>query len=78
MAVPRNVVLVGFMGCGKSTVGRMLGDRLGRPFIDLDQEIEARADCTIAQVFAEHGEAGFRRLEGPFPAALAPPKEVRD
>ncbi len=63
MAVPRNVILVGFMGSGKSTVGRLLGERLGRPFIDLDQEIEARAGASIAQIFAEEGESGFRRRE---------------
>jgi len=59
-----NVVLTGFMGTGKSTVGRLLAARLGRPFVDVDTEIVARAGCTIPEIFAERGEAGFRTLEG--------------
>ena len=60
----RNVVLTGFMGTGKSTAGRLLADRIGRPFVDVDTEIAARAGCTIPEIFAERGEAGFRMLEG--------------
>ena len=57
------VWLVGMMGAGKSTVGPALGARLGRPFIDTDAEVERRAGCPIAEIFAQQGEAAFRRLE---------------
>ena len=60
----RNVVLTGFMGTGKSSAGRMLADRLGRPFVDVDAEIEARSGWTVREVFDERGEAAFRALEG--------------
>ena len=59
-----NVVLTGFMGTGKSIVGRLLAGRLGRPFLDVDTEIAARAGRSIPEIFAEQGEAGFRALEG--------------
>ena len=55
--------LTGFMGSGKSTVGRALARRLGRPFIDLDREIERREGRTISAIFAESGEALFRDAE---------------
>lgn len=58
-----HLVLVGMMGTGKTTVGRALADRLGRPFRDSDAEIEARTGRTVAQIFAEDGEAAFRREE---------------
>lgn len=61
-----NIVLTGFMGSGKSTVGRALAQALQRPFIDTDAVIEQRHG-SIPAIFAAHGEAGFRRLE----AALA-------
>ncbi len=51
------------MGAGKSSVGRALAARLGWPFIDSDEEIERAAGRTIAEIFAEHGESEFRRLE---------------
>jgi shikimate kinase len=59
----RHVVLVGLMGAGKSTVGARLAARLGRPFVDTDEVVEALAGRTIAQIFAESGEAAFRELE---------------
>jgi shikimate kinase len=55
--------LVGFMGSGKSTVGRLLAARLGWEFVDLDAEIEATAGVTIAHLFDTSGEAEFRRIE---------------
>lgn len=58
-----HVVLVGMMGAGKTTVGRRLASRLGRPFRDSDQAIEARTGRTVAQIFADDGEATFRALE---------------
>ncbi|MEO0730382.1 MAG: shikimate kinase [Pseudomonadota bacterium] len=56
----RTVVLVGLMGCGKSTVGRRLATALGLPFRDADQEIEIAAGKTIPEIFEDHGEAYFR------------------
>ena len=57
------IVLVGFMGAGKTTVGRLLAAALGVPFTDSDQVIEDRAGKPIRQVFADDGEPAFRALE---------------
>ena len=62
------IVLTGFMGAGKSTVGRLLAAELGWQFVDVDAEVEARYGCTVAEMFAEAGEAEFRRRES---AAIA-------
>ncbi len=62
------IYLVGFMGCGKSTVGRALADELGWSFFDLDDEIESDAGSTISEIFDTRGEQVFRVLEA---AALA-------
>jgi shikimate kinase len=59
----RAVFLVGFMGAGKTTVGRVLSRRLGLPFEDLDDRIQLREGKTIEQIFRESGEAEFRRAE---------------
>ena len=59
----QRLVLTGFMGAGKSTVGRMLADRLGWEFLDLDALIEVRTGLSVPQIFATHGEAHFRKLE---------------
>lgn len=56
----RSLVLVGLMGCGKSTVGRRLANRLDLPFVDADTEIERAAGKAIPEIFATHGEAYFR------------------
>ena len=58
-----HVILVGLPGSGKSTVGRRVARRLGRPFLDFDSEIERREGKSIAQIFSESGEPGFRALE---------------
>lgn len=58
-----NIILTGFMGTGKTTVGRRLAKRLGWKFVDVDQLVEAGAKMPIARVFADRGEAVFRRLE---------------
>ncbi|HWQ56472.1 MAG TPA: shikimate kinase [Bryobacteraceae bacterium] len=57
------IYLVGFMGCGKTTVGRLLAERLGWQFVDVDDDIEARAHTTIARIFETCGEDEFRRIE---------------
>lgn len=59
----RRLILTGFMGAGKSTIGRLLAERLGWDFLDLDQHLETRAGATIPELFSTHGEAHFRRLE---------------
>ncbi|MCH9766068.1 MAG: shikimate kinase [Alphaproteobacteria bacterium] len=59
----RAIVMVGLMGCGKSSVGRRVATRLQLPFVDADDEIEKRAGQTIADIFSEHGEAFFRDRE---------------
>lgn len=56
----RSIVMVGLMGCGKSSVGRRLAQRLGLPFVDADEEIERSAQKTINEIFSDHGEAYFR------------------
>ncbi len=68
---PRRIVLVGFMGAGKTTVGRLLAARLGLRFVDLDDEVEARTGRRVAELFAERGEDGFRAAEREAAAALA-------
>ena len=60
VVLPRTLVLVGLMGAGKTSVGRRIAQRLGLNFVDADAEIEAAAGCTIAEIFARHGEAAFR------------------
>jgi shikimate kinase len=57
------IYLTGFMGCGKSTVGPLLAQRLGAPFVDLDTEIERQAGMTVREIFERHGEPVFRRME---------------
>jgi shikimate kinase/3-dehydroquinate synthase len=62
-ALGRHLALAGFMGSGKTTVGRVVAARLGRRLVDLDREVEERAGAAIAQLFATRGEAGFREVE---------------
>jgi shikimate kinase len=69
MDTAANLVLVGPMGAGKSVVGRRLAARLGRPFVDLDAAIEADAGRTVAAIFADEGEPGFRVREAAMLAA---------
>jgi shikimate kinase len=59
----RTIFLVGFMGAGKSSVGLALSQKLGWPFEDLDERIEAQEGRSVEQIFQESGEAAFRRLE---------------
>jgi shikimate kinase len=57
------LVLTGFMGAGKSTVGAAVAEAAGVPFVDVDAEIEARAEMAIPEIFAKKGELWFRRTE---------------
>jgi shikimate kinase len=58
-----NLVLAGFMGTGKSTIGPLVAAHLGLAFVDTDAEIETRAGRTVAEIFAQEGEPAFRRIE---------------
>lgn len=60
---PLNVVLIGFMGCGKTTLGSRLAEKLGFTFVDMDECIVKKAGRSIPEIFAADGEAGFRRIE---------------
>jgi shikimate kinase len=68
---PRRIVLTGFMGSGKTTVGSLLARRLGWRFVDADDVIEAEAGCSIAEIFSREGEAAFRLRERATIAQLA-------
>jgi shikimate kinase len=57
------IFLIGFMGCGKSTLAKKLAARLGYQLVDLDQEIEHQLGQSVTSYFAEHGEDAFRKLE---------------
>ena len=57
------IIIIGYMGAGKTTVGKALSKELGIPFYDLDWYIESRMHKTVAQIFAERGEEGFRQIE---------------
>jgi shikimate kinase len=67
----RRIVLTGFMGSGKSTVGPLLAARLGWRFVDVDEVIEAEAGTKITELFVRHGEAAFREREHEAIARLA-------
>jgi shikimate kinase len=63
MASGKNLILIGMMGSGKSTIGYRAAQELNLPFYDLDKEIEKKAHCSIAEIFQQEGEAAFRKLE---------------
>ncbi|MBD5543795.1 MAG: shikimate kinase [Lachnospiraceae bacterium] len=58
-----SIILIGYMGCGKSTIGKRLSYAVRKPFLDTDKIIERKADRTISELFAEKGEAYFRDME---------------
>ncbi len=70
-ARPNRIVLTGFMGSGKTTVGPLVAARLGWKFLDADDVIEAEAGMTVAEIFVRHGEAAFREREHATIARLA-------
>lgn len=67
----KNLVLIGMMGCGKSTCGQLLAKTLGREFVDTDALIEARQGRAIPHIFAQDGEEFFRRLEAEIASELS-------
>lgn len=66
-----NIALVGFMGCGKTTIGRELASRLDCPFVDTDERIEKEVGLPVAAIFAQRGEHFFRRVETEILARLS-------
>ncbi len=66
-----NIVLIGFRGTGKSTVGKLLANRLKRDFVDTDEYIESATGKTIKDIFEEEGEEGFRKTEAETIAKLS-------
>lgn len=78
MSSEQHLYLIGYRGSGKSSVARSLAAQLGIESIDSDDEIERRAGCSIAEIFAEQGESGFRDLETQAIEALSsgPPQVI--
>lgn len=73
----RNIVMIGMMGAGKTTVGRLVATALGRPFVDTDQMIESEQEQPVGQIFAKQGESRFRSLEAHVVRTVAdPPGQV--
>ena len=66
----RHIVVVGMMGSGKSTVGRIVAQRLGLPFVDSDDEVVARTGRSVTDIFSNDGEAAFRQIEADVMADL--------
>ena len=71
-----SIVLIGYMGSGKTTLGRKLARVLNLPFVDTDTEIEKKENKTINSIFQEHGESYFRSLERAFIAGLDPSQPI--
>ena len=72
MRKKRHVYLTGLMGSGKTTIGKLVAQRLGRPFIDLDKEIEKRENRSINDIFDQNGEEYFRKVEAEILDSLDP------
>ena len=73
---PNNIVLIGLMGAGKTTIGRLLARAFDRPFIDSDHEIEARTGVKVPVIFEIEGEAGFRAREAQVIAELCSRRDI--
>ncbi|MDR1696944.1 MAG: shikimate kinase [Rickettsiales bacterium] len=63
IVLDKPIVMVGLMGAGKTSIGRMLARKFDLPFIDTDKEIEAAAGCSVVDIFSLYGESEFRRVE---------------
>jgi shikimate kinase len=59
----KKIILLGYMGCGKSTIAKLLAEKVGLPYLDLDEIIEKRENATVKNIFSEKGEIYFRKLE---------------
>jgi shikimate kinase len=73
---PQRILLTGFMGAGKSTVGVILAERLGWRFLDLDQHVEREHGKSVAEIFADHGEPHFRAIESELLASILSAKNI--
>lgn len=71
-----NIVLIGMPGCGKSTIGKMLAERLNREFVDCDEYVEEKSGMTIPEIFEKYGESEFRRREIEAAAELGQRKDL--
>lgn len=71
MAVNKNIFLIGFMGCGKSTIARLFAEQTGAKLIEMDETIEAEAGMSINQIFEQYGETHFRDLESQLLSRIA-------
>ncbi len=76
MDLQQNIVITGFMGTGKSTVGRLLAERLARRYVDMDAQLAERFGKPIAAVFAEEGEEAFRAAEAEILARCISAKRI--
>lgn len=74
MKLDKHLIFIGFMGSGKTTIGKLMAEKLALPFIDTDAAIEAQEGKTISQIFAEKGEAFFREKEREFISGLSTEK----
>jgi shikimate kinase len=70
------IALIGFMGTGKSVVGKLLAEKLGKGFVELDAEIEKKAGKPVAAIFREDGEACFRKMEAQMTVAVSTRKNT--
>ena len=71
MAENKNIFLIGFMGCGKSTLARLLSEQTGAKLIEMDETIEAEAGMSINEIFEKFGETHFRDLESQLVVRIA-------
>ena len=76
MSLPNKIFLIGFMGSGKSTIGRKLANKLSYTFYDLDKEIEHKEGSSIAEIFSKKGEQYFRKLESEVLSTLSNENQV--
>ena len=76
MSETSQIVLVGLPGAGKSTAGKLLADSLGWKFVDLDELIEAEQGITVAEIFAQMGEARFRNFEADLTTRIASERQI--
>lgn len=67
----KNIILIGFMGCGKTSIGKEIADRIQRSFIDIDYEIQCRTKMSINDIFEKYGEQYFRKIERNFCKIIA-------
>lgn len=75
-SIPQRILLTGFMGAGKTTVGILLAERLGWRFLDLDQHLAGEHGKSVGEIFADHGEAHFRTLETDLLAQILGAKSI--